>query len=160
MAPLDKREVEEMIARAISHVKEADKALNIEMRKLSDIIKQLEEERKQMEEQIKVLTEERDTWTIAHAEIQQEFTRELHRMQEDIHHLRGAVREEGEFSHMNELKEGLKKECIAELKEDMIQELDTKQGNWIEAVQALSFRNGSKYLRVHEHKFRNASVIN
>ncbi|MCO5559119.1 hypothetical protein L7F22_012711 [Adiantum nelumboides] len=55
-------------------------------------------------------------------------------MQEDIHHLRGAIREEVEFSHMDELKEGLKKECIAELKEDMIQELDTKQGNWIEVV--------------------------
>ncbi|MCO5578348.1 hypothetical protein L7F22_032189 [Adiantum nelumboides] len=91
MAPLDKREVEEMIARAISQVKkEADKALNTEMRKLSDKIKQLEEERKQMEEQIKVLTDERDKWKVAHADIQQEFTRELHRMQEDIHHLRGA----------------------------------------------------------------------
>ncbi|MCO5605021.1 hypothetical protein L7F22_059197 [Adiantum nelumboides] len=135
MAPLDKREVEEMIARAISQVKkEADKELNTEMRKLSDKIKQLEEERKQMEEQIKVLTDERDKWKIAHANIQQEFTRELHRMQEDIHHLRGAVREEGELSHMDELKEGLKKECIAELKEDMIQELDTKQGSWIEVV--------------------------
>ncbi|MCO5564444.1 hypothetical protein L7F22_018105 [Adiantum nelumboides] len=74
------------------------------------------------------------TWKISHAEIPQEFTRELHRMQEDIYHLRGAVREEGELPHMDELKEGLKKEYIAELKEDMIQELDTKQGNWIEVV--------------------------
>ncbi|MCO5563554.1 hypothetical protein L7F22_017199 [Adiantum nelumboides] len=142
MAPLDKREVEEMIARAISQVKkEADKALNIEMLKLSDKIKQLEEERKQMEEQIKILTDERDKWKIAHADIQQELTRELHRMQEDIHHLRGAVREEGELSHMDEFKEGLKKECIAELKEDMIQELDTKQGSWIEVVKKISRRN-------------------
>ncbi|MCO5590752.1 hypothetical protein L7F22_044727 [Adiantum nelumboides] len=132
---MDKREVEEMIARAISQVKEeTDKALNTEMRKLSDKIKQLEEERRQKEEQLKVLADERDTWKIAHAEIQQEFTRELHRMQEDIHHWRGAVREEGELSHMDELKEGLKKECIAELKEDMIQEMDTKQGSWIEVV--------------------------
>ncbi|MCO5574989.1 hypothetical protein L7F22_028786 [Adiantum nelumboides] len=91
MAPLDRREVEEMIARAISQIKkEADKALNTEICKLSDKIKQPEEERKQMEEQIKVLTDERDKWKVAHADIQQEFTRELHRMQEDIHHLRGA----------------------------------------------------------------------
>ncbi|MCO5593107.1 hypothetical protein L7F22_047113 [Adiantum nelumboides] len=135
MAPLDKREVEEMIARAISQVKkEADKALNTEMRKLSDKIKQLEEERKQMEEQIKVLTDERDNWKIAHADIQQELTKELHRMQEDIHHLRGAVREEGELSHMDELKEGLKKECIAELREDMIQELDTSRGVGLRSI--------------------------
>ncbi|MCO5554512.1 hypothetical protein L7F22_008041 [Adiantum nelumboides] len=123
-----------MIARAISQVKkEADKALNTEMRKLSDKIKQLEEERKQTKEQIKVLIAERDAWKIAHAEIQQ-FTRKLHRLQEDIHHMRGVAREEDEISHIEELKEGLKKECIAELKEDMIQELDAKQGNWIEVV--------------------------
>ncbi|MCO5560700.1 hypothetical protein L7F22_014317 [Adiantum nelumboides] len=63
MAPLDKREVEEMIARAISQVKkEADKALNTEMRKLSDKIKQLEEERKQMQEQIKELDTKQGSW--------------------------------------------------------------------------------------------------
>ncbi|MCO5561596.1 hypothetical protein L7F22_015217 [Adiantum nelumboides] len=140
------------------------------MRKLSDKIKQLEEERKQMEEQIKVLTDERDNWKIAHADIKQELTKELHRMQEDIHHLRGAVREEGELSHMDELKEGLKKECIAELKEDMIQELDTKQGNWIEVVK----KNIKKEVReerakeevtmvqdtLEEEKLRNARRLN
>ncbi|MCO5549977.1 hypothetical protein L7F22_003454 [Adiantum nelumboides] len=47
--------------------------------------------------------------------------------------MRGVAREEGEISQIEELK-GPKKECIAELKEDMIQELDAKQGNRIEVV--------------------------
>ncbi|MCO5586838.1 hypothetical protein L7F22_040783 [Adiantum nelumboides] len=59
MAPIDKREVEEMIAKAVTQAKkEADKALNAEVRKMAEKIKQMEEERKQLEEQITGLKEE------------------------------------------------------------------------------------------------------
>ncbi|MCO5589400.1 hypothetical protein L7F22_043367 [Adiantum nelumboides] len=59
MAPIDKREVEEMIAKAVTQAKkEADKALNAEVRKMAEKIKKMEKERKQLEEQITGLKEE------------------------------------------------------------------------------------------------------
>ncbi|MCO5608734.1 hypothetical protein L7F22_062949 [Adiantum nelumboides] len=105
MAALDRKEVEDMIARAITQAKkEADKALNVEVRKMS-------EKMKQMEDNIKGLTEEKDAWKKAFEELQ-----------EGINHLR-ISKEEGEISSFDDIEVEIKNKWKADIKEEIQTEM-------------------------------------
>ncbi|KAI5054089.1 hypothetical protein GOP47_0031020, partial [Adiantum capillus-veneris] len=72
MAPLDRKEVEDMIARAITQAKkDADKALNAEVRRMT-------EKMKQMEDNIRGLTEEKEAWKKEFKELRDTSNTEIH----------------------------------------------------------------------------------
>ncbi|MCO5563900.1 hypothetical protein L7F22_017551 [Adiantum nelumboides] len=105
-----------MIARAITQAKkEADKALNVEVRKMS-------EKMKQMEDNIKGLTEEKDAWKKAFEELQ-----------EGINHLR-ISKEEGEISSFDDIEVEIKNKWKADIKEEIQTEMEAKQSGWVEVV--------------------------
>ncbi|MCO5601416.1 hypothetical protein L7F22_055537 [Adiantum nelumboides] len=116
MAPLDRKEVEDMVARAITQAKkEADKAPNAEVRKMS-------EKMKQMEDNIRGLTEEKDAWKKAFEELE-----------ECINHLR-ISREEGEISSFEDIEVEIKNKWKADIKEEIQTEMEANQSGWVEVV--------------------------
>ncbi|MCO5593633.1 hypothetical protein L7F22_047648 [Adiantum nelumboides] len=133
MAPLDRKEVEDMIARAITQAKkEADKALNAEVRKMS-------EKMKQMEDSIKGLTEEKDAWKKAFEELQ-----------EGINHLR-ISKEEGEISSFEDIEVEIKNKWKADIKEEIQTEMEAKQSGWVEVVKKNIKKEVCEEVHMGEH---------
>ncbi|MCO5612994.1 hypothetical protein L7F22_067267 [Adiantum nelumboides] len=127
MAPLDRKEVEEMIARAITQAKkDADKALNVEVRRMS-------EKMKQIEDNIRSLTEEKEAWKKAFEELRDTSNTEIHRIQECVNHLR-ISREEGEILSFEDIEVEIKNKWKADIKEEIQTEMEAKQSGWVEVV--------------------------
>ncbi|MCO5581522.1 hypothetical protein L7F22_035408 [Adiantum nelumboides] len=133
MAPLDRKEVEDMIARAITQAKkEADKALNAEVRKMS-------EKMKQMEDSIKGLTEEKDAWK-----------KKFEELQEGINHLR-ISKEEGEISSFEDIEVEIKNKWKADIKEEIQTEMEAKQSGWVEVVKKNIKKEVCEEVHMGEH---------
>ncbi|MCO5610296.1 hypothetical protein L7F22_064532 [Adiantum nelumboides] len=150
MAPIDKREVEEMIAKAVTQAKkEADKALNAEVRKMAEKIKQMEEERKQLEEQITGLKEE-------------------------VNVLKGEwaaskdTKEEGEIHEAD--KEAIKEEITKEITKAMEFKMEATKEGWVDVVrkkitkEVKEEKRNEETLWMHatlkEKKMREARMLN
>ncbi|KAH7300780.1 hypothetical protein KP509_24G078300 [Ceratopteris richardii] len=109
MAPMERKEVDDLIAKALKEAKkEEDRNLNMETRKMMEKFKGLEEQVmnkvKGLEEQVKTLTEERDHWRTAYEH----------------------MKEEGEISNAEILKEEIKKEIKTEV--------ESTRESWVEVV--------------------------
>ncbi|MCO5593008.1 hypothetical protein L7F22_047012 [Adiantum nelumboides] len=114
MAPIDKREVEEMIAKAVKQAKkEAGKALNAVVRKMAEKIKQMEE-RKQLEEQITGLKEKvnvlKGEWAAS----------------------KDTKEEEGEIHDAD--KEAMKEEITKEITKAMEFKMEATKEGWVDVV--------------------------
>ncbi|MCO5569364.1 hypothetical protein L7F22_023076 [Adiantum nelumboides] len=127
------KEWEEALNKTMTQVKkEADKALNMEVRKftdklkdMEDHIKALEEKNKGLENRVLDLTEENGFWRTEHAAIQRNLEDELGKLRSQMAEAKSA-QEEGEIPHIEE--------CMEKMKEDLKTELQDTKSGWIENV--------------------------